>query len=193
LSITNKHQMFINTKILIIPSKNYYNITIIISLEIFFILYKYIMTYNIATLWAIYLIILVISFIIFYYILKSSNKCCDSVKIGNVLLLASILGAIAVFIGAIWLNTNQLTTGQQAALSILFIIAFLLPIFIILYIVYSGECSLVTECKERCPTTDTCPKIKKTIHCDKDTGICQVTQEEIQMDNNVTTVVYSSQ
>ena len=150
------------------------------------------MSYNVGILWGVYLVVLIISFIIIYFVMSSAQKYDQSIDIASAFFLATLLGAIAVFIGAIWLNTAQLSDSEQIALSVLFIVAFLLPIFTILYIVYVGNKECLPECTDPCKTP--CPKSynKKYIHCDGDTGLCHLEKEEIYEGDNVTTVIYSS-
>jgi small-conductance mechanosensitive channel len=102
------------------------------------------MSFNVGTLWAIYIIVVIISFIIFWLFLKSAQYYYPSINYGSVFFLASLLGAIAVFIGAAWLDPNQLNSTEKTWLTILFLIAFLFPIFIILYILWTGEYSSFT-------------------------------------------------
>lgn len=154
------------------------------------------MSYNVGVLWGVYLVVLVVSFIIFYLLLGSMQEYCPSINIASAFFLATLLGAIAVFVGAVWLNTGQLNTGEQMSLSILFIVAFLLPIFTILYIVYAGNYMLPEDClvKDKCckDESTTIPHNEKFIQCDRDTGICYVEKEKIYDGDNVTTVIYSS-
>lgn len=97
------------------------------------------MNYNVGTLWGIYIVVVVITFILFLLFIGKARHYYNSIGYGIVFFLASILGAIAVFIGAAWLDPNQLSSNEKTWLSVLFVIAFLLPIFGIVYIVWIGE------------------------------------------------------
>ena len=149
------------------------------------------MSYNVGILWGVYLAVLIISFIIIYFVMSSAQKYDQSVDIASAFFLATLLAAIAVFIGAIWLNTSQLSDAEQIALSVLFVVAFLLPIFTILYIVYVGGKECLPECTDPCTVPCTKSYNKKFIHCDRETGLCQLEKEEIYENDNVTTVTYS--
>jgi len=179
------------------------------------------MSNNVGILWAIYIIVIVIAFIIFWLLLRNYQYYCNSVGYGFAFFIASILGAIAVFISVAWVNPNQLTSTEKIWLSVLFIIAFLLPIFTIIYIIWVSayentsctckknpcECkkSLCTckknpcECKESLCTCKKNPceckesKIftEKIIQCDRDTGQCYIKKEKIFHGNDVTKIIYS--
>lgn len=169
------------------------------------------MSYSVGTLWGIYVIVVVIAFIIFWLLLDSARYYYRSVSYGTAFFLATLLGAIAVFIGAAWLDPNQLSDSDKTWLSVLFIVAFLLPIFVIFYIVWAGEYAAITgeescmpkwckkscekPCKKSCENKDPCKDksyTKKTIHCDSDTGICHVKKKKVYQGDDVTTVIYSS-
>ena len=164
------------------------------------------MSYNVGALWIIYIIIVAIMFLLFWLLLGSIQKYYASMSYGFALLIATLIGAIAVFVGAAWLDPNQLNTNEKTWLSVLFVIAFLVPIFIILYIVWAGEYASITGeddclpswCKSLCNPCDEdlCIKdektrIEKTIHCDTQTGQCQIKKKKFYKGDNVTTVIYS--
>ena len=160
------------------------------------------MSSTVGTLWGIYIIVVVISFLIFWLFLGTAQSYYNSVGYGIAFFLSTILGAFAVFIGAAWLDPNQLSSSEKTSLSVLFVIAFLLPNFVVLYIVWAGEyASFTTEDSglPSCTKKDPCPKnnlcethTEKLIHCDRDTGLCHVKKEIVYQGDNVTTVVYSS-
>ncbi|CAH6419698.1 Hypothetical protein HVR_LOCUS774 [uncultured virus] len=168
------------------------------------------MTYSVGTLWAIYVVVVIISFLIFWLLLGATQRYYRSVSYGTAFFLATILGAVAVFVGAAWLDPNQLSSTDKTWLSVLFLIAFLLPVFVILYIVWAGEYASVTgeddclpswcrkdKCKNPCESScyETEPErsyVKQTIHCDQDTGICHIKEKTIYQGDNITKVTYSS-
>ena len=104
------------------------------------------MSYGVGTLWGIYIIVVIATFIILWIVFEY-NSCRYSG--GSSFFLSTLAGAIAVFVGAAWLDAGQLTDSDKTALSVLFIVSFLLPILVIFYIVWSGQyASLV--CQEKC-------------------------------------------
>ena len=160
------------------------------------------MTFSVGILWGIYILVVVISFAIFWLLLEFVQHHYRSVSYGTAFFIASLFGALSVFIGAAWLDANQLTDTDKAWLSVLFILAFLLPIFIIIYIIWVGEYSSFTEegnclpgwCKKDPCKKDPCKKksySKKKVHCDNDTGICHIQKQKIYDGDDKTTIVYS--
>ena len=113
---------------------------------------------NIGALYGIYFAILIIAFVIFYLVLDIVN----ALSIAVALLYSSFLGIVVVFLGFIWLSTQNLNTDQSMALSILLIIAFLLPTFLIIFITYMKERACQAKsCQAKMDETPTC------------TGFCQ--------------------
>lgn len=157
------------------------------------------MSYSVGALWVIYIVVVVVSFIIFWLILGQVQSHYRSISYGTAFFVATILGSIAVFIGSAWLDPNQLNTTDKTWLSVLFLIAFLLPIFVILYVVWAGEYASLTgedDCLPDWCKKDPCAEesyVKQTIHCDIDTGVCHVKKKKIYQGDNVTKVIYSSQ
>lgn len=128
----------------------------------FFVLHiKGTMSLTVGTLWGIYILVVVISFIIFWLFLGTAQRYYNSVGYGTAFFFSTILGAFAVFIGAAWLDPNQLSSSEKTSLSVLFVIAFLLPIFVVLYIVWAGEYASFTgedNCLPSWCRKDPCPK-----------------------------------
>lgn len=85
-----------------------------------------IMSYSVGSLWIIYIAVVLVSFIGYWLILRK----------GIAFFFAISFGAIAVFMGGAWLDPNQLNTTDKTWLSVLFLVAFLLPIFFIVYVVW---------------------------------------------------------
>lgn len=174
------------------------------------------MTINVGTIWGIYLVAVVVSFIILIFFLN----------VGYAFLFATLLGAIAAFIAAAWLDPNALTSNEKTWLGVLFIVAFLLPIFVLLCVAWAGSnntpcCDKIKDpcdkCKPKKPACEVpkpvcakpkCPcekdpctckvapvtepvHTKQTIQCDPNTGQCHVTKKKIYQGNDITTVVYS--
>jgi hypothetical protein len=123
---------------------------------------------NIGALYGIYLIVVIVFFIIFYITLEAVNALSISISI----LYASFIGIIVVFLGFIWLSSEQLTTNESMQLSILLIIAFLLPTFLIIYITYMKEQACQRkDCLANSSQGKTCQqKLDDTPTC---TGFCQ--------------------
>src|SRR3990170_2868737 len=107
---------------------------------IFTLYSKYRMSFNVGMLWGAYIIVMVITFILFgllFEAVRSSYNYDDSgASYSGVLFLASVAGALTVFIGTAYLNPTDLTNSDKTLLSVLFIVAFLFPLFIIFYIVW---------------------------------------------------------
>ena len=105
------------------------------------------MSYSVGTLWVIYIIVVIATFILLWCILRSTQYYYD--RYGNAFFLATLFGAIAVFIGTSWLDPNLLNNSDKIWLSVLFIFAFLLPIIVIFYVVWSGEYAAII-CRDKC-------------------------------------------
>jgi len=161
------------------------------------------MNMTVGILWGIYIVVVVLSYIILWLLLSAAQTYYRSISYGTTFLFATLLGAIAVFIGAAGLDPNQLSSTDKTWLSVLFLIAFLLPVFVIMYIVWAGEYASITGeencmpawCKEPKCKQDKCKDdcyTKETIHCDRDTGLCHIKKKKVHWGNNVTKVIYSS-
>jgi hypothetical protein len=129
------------------------------------------MTYSVGTLWIIYASVLVGTWILLAIFL--TNRYAIS------FFLATIFAAVAAFIGAAWLNPNQLTDNDKSWLTVLFMVAILLPVFALLYLCcWNGN---VSSCR-----------VKRTIQCDEETGICHLQKKTIyQGDGDITEIVYN--
>ena len=93
------------------------------------------MSYNVGTLWGIYIIAVIAIFIIFWFLIGTIQKYRTNIGYGTAFFISTLFGAIAVFIGTAWLDPNQLTDSDKTWLSVLFAVAFLLPVFVVIYIV----------------------------------------------------------
>src|SRR5579863_4053808 len=100
------------------------------------------MDYTVGTVWIIYIITVLIVLIIFWIALKFTQNPCNRRHYGIAFFLATVIGAIAVLIAAAWLNTATLTSSENAWLSVLLVVAFLIPILVIFYIVWAGQYSI---------------------------------------------------
>lgn len=134
------------------------------------------MAINTVTIWIIYIII----FAIVYLILRYVSRDCQ-INTNILLFIASVIAAISVLITASQLNTN-INQVDEAFIAALFVIALLIPIFIILYIFWLIEC-------EKCGHI----KTERFINCNTETKVCQLEKEVDIRDNNITTVVYSTE
>ena len=148
------------------------------------------MDYSVGSVWVIYIVAVVISYVVFWLLMGSVKRYYDSISYGTAFLLATVIGAVAVFIGAGWLDPNQLNDTDKTWLSVLFLMAFLLPIFAILYLVWAGEHTCLTTCNSYDPCSSEV-HVKQTVHCDNETGTCRVTKRKIYQGDNITKVLYS--
>lgn len=175
------------------------------------------MNYSVGVIWGIYIIVVVITFIVLLLLLDVPRNNYRGVSYGTAFFLATVFGSIAVFICTAWLDPNQLSDTDKTWLSVLFMVAFLLPIFVVFYVIWSGEyAGIIGDCETKCDTPcekkcetpcekkgeapcekkceTPCEKyvVKKNINCDSDTGICHIKNEKIYQGDNITTITYSS-
>lgn len=96
------------------------------------------MNWAVSALWGLYIIVVVGTFVILWLLLGMAQRYYTSLGYDSAFLVASVLGAIAVFIGTAWLDPNQFSSTDKPWLTVLFIMAFVLPIVVILYILWAG-------------------------------------------------------
>lgn len=160
------------------------------------------MDYTVGTVWAIYAIVLVVTFIIVLIIMYA----CGGVSYSVALLIAAIVAAIAAFVSVAWLDQNLLTDSDKTWLGVLFIIAVALPILIILFMIWAA-CRTPTPCAKPCekpcekPVAKPCEKpcdkpqeaatVEQLVQCDKKTGTCEVLEKTVKFGNETTTFVYT--
>ena len=134
------------------------------------------MNYNVGILWGIYILVVLIFILIFLLILERYYY---NPSYTTAFLIASIFGAVAVFIGIPWLDGAQMSNAEKAWLSVLLVVAFILPVFIIIYMVW------VNSYKPIC-----CEKsMKQKIKCNED-GICELKEQKIYQGRDKTTIKY---
>lgn len=114
------------------------------------------MEYNVGVLWGIYVgvtaFFLLVGLGLAYYFSCRGR----AATYGLAVLIAFILGAIAAFIGAAWLDPNTMTEEDNVSLTILLVVAIVLPILAIIYVIWAGECSSWWNGSNGC-ATGACP------------------------------------
>ncbi len=123
------------------------------------------MEYNVGTLWGIYIGVLLGSFLLMILLLVPVRKYYSTLSYGTAFFIASILGAIAAFVGASWLDPNTQTADENGWLTALLVIAVVIPVLSIIYIFWMGEYSCFSSCAPKCdpcakPKVDPCAKPK---------------------------------
>ena len=102
-----------------------------------------------TSLWIIYVVTLILTFFILYFILSSTSlDYPNNNNFNSLCFITALIGAIVVFIALLWIDPIIFETTDKISISILMIIAFLLPVIIIIYLVWNG-CLLPqqnTEC-----------------------------------------------
>ena len=138
----------------------YFDWKIIYQMKNIYNILKFVIMISVTGLWVVYIVVIIMSFITFWLILDSVRKCYCSLGYGSVFFGATVIGAIFVLIGFLKLETSQLTPTANTWLNVLYAIAFSLPIFAIIYIVWSGEYSAFTGEPDYFPPscTNPCPK-----------------------------------
>jgi hypothetical protein len=93
-----------------------------------------------GALWGIYFGVLIVFFLIFALFVALARKRYNTVGYGMAFLFASILAAIAVFVGAGWMGVNEaLGSGEITSLSVLLVVAIIVVIIAIIYVFWAGE------------------------------------------------------
>lgn len=108
---------------------------------------------TVGALWIIYLVTLVVAFLILWGILVWAKY----PSWGMALCFATVLAVVALFIGSIWINWNQLSSTDQTSLAILYVVAFVLPIILMFcYILWlnknMGGCAKSVSFEKPCDT-----------------------------------------
>ena len=107
-------------------------------------------------LYFIYIITLIITFFICYflanYVLTCKNQNCELNTILLYLLIASIMALVVIFISVVLSDTANLSDAELIALDVLIIITFLLPIILIVLLVLIKEqdCCNIDKCDNKC-------------------------------------------
>ena len=92
---------------------------------------------NAVSLWIIYIITLLVTFFLLYFILSPS--CVDSCgNFNSLVFITSLIGAIIIFMCLLWLDPITMDVSEKLLISILILVAFLLPVIIIIYLVWQG-------------------------------------------------------
>lgn len=108
----------------------------------------------IPILYVIYIITLIITFLVCYflanYVLTCRNQNCELNNILVYLLIASIMALVVIFISIVWVDTSNLSDPELIALNVLVIITFLLPIILIILLVLIKEQDCCNEEIDKC-------------------------------------------
>lgn len=167
------------------------------------------MEFTVGTVWAIYIATLIIAFLLIVAVMYAYGN----YAYGYAFLLASIVAAIAAFIGLAGLDTNNLSSTDMTWLNVLFFIAMLLPLFIIIWLVWAWSSSPASSppCDKPCdkPVEKPCDKpnpctvcgkpspcacaakIEQVVQCDRGSGECEVLEKKVTWGNEVTHVFYT--
>jgi len=158
--------------------------------------------YNVTTLWIIYIIVVIAIFLLFWAFISNIKEKYSTFGYGSILFIATICGAIAVLIGTAWLNPVQMSSNDTTSLSILYIVSFSLPMLVVFYIVWMGEYASFTgeNCcsdgcqKPGCPRKNCNPgcRTEKLIECNNNTGICQLKEQTMYREHDITKVIYTN-
>jgi hypothetical protein len=134
------------------------------------------MNFNVGSLWGIYIAVVVVAYLMFYCCMGPVKRSFRTVGHGCAFFMATFLGAIAVFVGAAWLNANTMTQMEKTWLSVLYLVAFLLPIVVTFYVVCKGEYLSLTGEEHLIAKFQ-----EKSIRCDRKTKECtevEISEEE---------------
>ena len=139
------------------------------------------MKYNVGTLWIIYIIVLVLGFILCWAVLYFTHN----MNFAMAFFLATLLGLIAVIIGSFWLDVNNLNSTDKTWLTVLYVVAFVLPIIALV-------CMLVFMNKGAQSSQNMFAKkdvvnISKDIKCDTETQLCEFEDKKYVKNGNTTT------
>lgn len=116
---------------------------------------------KVGWVWAVYVVVVLILFLLLSWSQMSK------VGRGIAALIALVVGALVVFVASMSVP-KDLTKAEQNWLSLLMIIAYILPIFAIIYVAWSGEYRAISG--DACAT-------EKTVICDEATNKCSIVQE----------------
>lgn len=116
---------------------------------------------TVAGLWTIYIIVTVASFIVLWILFALASRCnsCSGLNWGTAFFWGALIGGLTVFILGFFINPDELTQGDFTSLSVLYLIAFLLPVFTAFIIMWYNGLYAARRC------TDKDPCVKK-VSCD---------------------------
>lgn len=138
------------------------------------------MAIAVGTLWIIYAAVLLGTWLLSWWLLNTAASYYDTLAYGTAFLFATLIAAIAAFIAGAWLDPNQLTDSDKSWLTVLFMIACLLPILVVIYMLWIGY-SCVEPCINECRSE--CSRVKQQIHCNRETGQCYLQKKTIYQPN----------
>ncbi len=133
---------------------------------------------SVATLWLIYLIVLIVFLLIGWVLLSVQNH--SSLGLATVLIFASTVAAIIVFLCMIWLD--QASDSSRLGAIILVFLAVLLPIVALVWFFKSGEYASLTDYLGE--------HVKEEVVCNPSTGQCYMTSRQVLNKGVVTDTVY---
>lgn len=140
------------------------------------------MNLTVGTAWGIYIVVVVAVLIIGWLIAGCVRSSYPSAGWGTIFFVASLIGALVVFVSSFWINTSNLTSSESVWLTILFLVAFLLPILIVIYMVWAGEYMSFTG-EDRY-------YMKEVLDCDQATGVCKTTSRTVVDGNKMIKTKY---
>lgn len=117
---------------------------------------------KVGWVWAVYIIVVAIVFLLLAWSQMSK------VGRGTAAFVALLVGAAVVFVASMSVERSTLNKTEQGWFSALMVIAYILPVFAIIYVAWSGEYRAMT--RNECST-------EKSIVCDTNTNICTTVQE----------------
>lgn len=98
------------------------------------------MKITVGNLWWLYVVVVVVAFIVFWAISKAVVSNDDGfVPYASIFFVATLIGAIVVFVWASYLKIDSMSSADKTSLSILLVIAFLLPVFSLFALGWRGE------------------------------------------------------
>jgi hypothetical protein len=131
---------------------------------------KVIMALTVAGLWTVWIIVLVALFIILWIVFALASRCksCSGLNWAAALLWGAIIAGLVVFIAAFWVNIETLSPSDLTSINVLFLVAFIVPVFIALLVMWAAGsfswracgCKKADPCAkpDPCAKTDPCPK-----------------------------------
>lgn len=142
------------------------------------------MAITVNGLWMIYIIVAIASFIILWILFALVSRCrtCTGLNWGTAFLWGTLIGALTVFILGFWINQDTLSDGEWTSLSVLYLVAFILPIFTAIILMWTSghfswkhcgckkqqdPCKKSEPCKDECAKPDPCKKQDPCDPCDK--------------------------
>jgi hypothetical protein len=135
---------------------------------------------NVATLWIIYVVVVIILWLILWLP-------CFRIELDPILaaFVALVVGALLVFVLSPMLDMTTLTAGNKSALSALFIVAYILPIILLIWVLLAGYFT-IQHCQKSLGFGTYCERERERqmarncgneyrngeVICDPDTGEC---------------------